>query len=108
MENELKETLDLFMAEWRRELVSSHPPRRLLRKRTVVEASEEEGNKCEEDEGSVNLIPTQTKVVHREPSPLLVLPAGRGERVVGECAERKDVRAQSPSLLDTLLADLVR
>ena len=108
MENELKETLDQFVAEWKRELVGSHPQKRLLGKRTVVEDSEKEGKNCEEGEGSVSLVPTQTKVVHREPSPLLVLPAGRGERAVCVCAERKDVSVQSPSLLDTLLADLVR
>ena len=103
MEDDLKETLDVFVAEWRRELSSSHPAARLLGKRTAGVEEEEGGG---DDEGSLN-VPLMKRAVRREPSPLLVLPAARGEKEMNVCAVREEVRAPSPSLLDTLLADLV-
>ena len=117
MDLEAKETLHQFVTEWKQELVASgsdHAGQALLCKRTKriwenkgEESGDEEVNKTAET-------PSRKRLVHREPSPLLVLPACHGERVVnvppGGRALRgeEEVAGKTPSLLDTLLADLVR
>ena len=96
-----EETLQEFVTEWRRELVTPRPSRRLLGKREDREVEEEAGESAD--------VPHEKKivVVRREPSPLLVLPPGRGKRALSEPAASEESRRASPSLLDTLIADLV-
>lgn len=98
---EQEDALDQFVAEWRRELGTSGSRGRLLGKRGVKKEEE----RVDEVWGSGK------RVVYREPSPLLVLPAGRGDQRESVPTRREDgsrVESRSPCLLDRLLADLVR
>lgn len=104
----LKETLDQFVVEWKRELGTSDSAETLLGKRGGKR--EERGSAGGREESLVE-VPVEKKVnvvPVREPSPLLVLPAGLGEREQSLPARREaDGGPELPSLLDTLLADLV-
>ena len=99
---QIEKTLDRFVVEWRAELSSSDREGGLLGKRG------ERGDGC-----GVELVevPSEKRPVAREPSPLLVLPAGARQKTVSApVRERKecDVRPSAGSLLDILIADLVR
>ena len=99
----VKKTLQQFVAEWKQELVTPGPPGGLLLgKREDRQVEEEEEEKAAE-------IPTQKKLSRREPSPLLVLPPGQVEKTASESfqEERESKQRSTPSLLDTLIADLV-
>ncbi|CAI8030263.1 F-box/WD repeat-containing protein 8 [Geodia barretti] len=103
----VKKTLQQFVAEWKQELVTPGPPGGLLlgkREDRQVEEEEEE----EEEEEKAAEIPTQKKLSRREPSPLLVLPPGQVEKTASESfqEERESKQRSTPSLLDTLIADL--
>ena len=104
-ENALKGKLHQFVAEWKRELVTTDPSRGLLGKRGA------EGEDGEREEEASEVDPTERKLCRRrEPSPLLVLPPGLVERTVSQPSLEKEERRKdrcSPSLLDTLIADLV-
>lgn len=104
----LKGTLEQFVAEWKRELGTSGSAETLLGKRGGKTEERESAGGSEEGlvevpvEKRVNVVPV------REPSPLLVLPAGRAERGQRVPVRREaDGGPEPPSLLDTLLADLV-
>jgi hypothetical protein len=103
----VKKTLQQFVAEWKQELVTPGPPGGLLLgKREYRQVEEEEE---EEEEEKAAEIPTQKKLSRREPSPLLVLPPGLVEKTASESCqeERESKQRSSPSLLETLIADLV-
>lgn len=106
----IEETLHQFVTEWKQELLTSDSDHeeegRILGKRTVN--SQDEGN--ENTDERTTEMPSRKRLIHREPSPLLVLPACLGEKVVSvPSVNRKDEHSgQLPSLLDTLLADLVK
>lgn len=104
----LGETLNQFVSEWRRELETSTSAETLLGKRGAKR--EEKRSVCGGDEELVQ-VPVEKRVnvvPVREPSPLLVLPACREERRRSVPLRREaDGGTQSPSLLDTLLSDLV-
>ena len=95
----MDEPLDQFVAEWRLELATSDLGGHQLGKRVGREEKE------------LLQIPSEKRPVPREPSPLLVLPAGRGKQVARvpsvRWREEEEVSSPSRSLLDTLLADLV-
>ena len=109
-ETPLKGSLQQFVVEWKRELVISGPSRGLLGKR---EDRGVDGEDEEREEKASEVVPTGTgrKLCRcREPSPLLVLPPGLVERTVSWPSLEKEERRKdrcSPSLLDTLIADLV-
>lgn len=111
-----EEALQRFVADWKKELVSE----KLLGKR---EERETENESEEENEGGIAAREAssggeeeesriKSKLArHREPSPLLVLPPGLGEKVLvpkpQQMREEETNRTTSPRLLDTLIADLV-
>lgn len=97
----MEKTLDQFVDEWRQELASSDREGGVLGKR----------GEREDDDCVLESVLSEKRPVVREPSPLLVLPAGRGQRAVtapaGKRKDERDVDPSSHSLLDTLIADLV-
>ena len=105
MDNDLKKTLQAFVTEWKEELATSGHSRGLLGKREGREIEEEEE---EEEEKRPAEMPSGKKPSRREPSPLLVLPPGQVEGTANEPLQEEEIRGRSPSLLDTLIADLVR
>ena len=108
-EEGLKGTLDQFVAEWRQELLTFEPGGGLLGKREG--RSKEEKGSTSGSEGEGGEAPVEKRPAPREPAFLLVLPAGRGgdgQRVSALKREADSTRTQPPSLVDTLIADLVR
>ena len=124
MDSDLEECLgaelEQFVADWRRELVT--PTRgvgegRLLGKRVEqgFEEDEDDGGSVSEGEEGYKEQPAAKKPAPREPSPLLVLPAGRqtqNEDKEGLPSPKMeggtDWQPSTSSLLvDTLIADLV-
>ena len=107
---DIEETLHQFVTEWKQELLttgSDHTGEgRILGKRTVD--SQDDGN--DEDVERTIEIPSRKRLINREPSPLLVLPACHGEKMISvpPAVNKKNEHSGKPSsLLDTLLADLV-
>ncbi len=104
--------LDQFFTEWRRELLvsGSRPREGVLGKRGEHHPSHRAGDGGRGDETEEE--PVGKRLAPREPSPLLVLPAGRRKEeeeppppAEGEGSSR---RGSGSGLLDTLIADLVR
>ena len=106
-EAEPQEQLDLFIREWRRELDGGGRggEGRKVGRRDSLPTS---WNKEEEVRE-----PARKRLAPREPSPLLVLPAGGGVREEGKREEEGEGRRAilhqkgARRLLDTLIADLV-
>lgn len=108
-----KAALDQFLTEWRRELLLSGPRARegVLGKRGEHHLSHEGGD--EESGHELEEQPAGKRLAPREPSPLLVLPAGRRKEEKKEPSppaegERSSKQSSGSGLLDTLIADLVR
>ena len=110
-EEGLKETLDQFVTEWRQQLLTFEPGGGLLGKREGRSKEEKGSPSGSEGEGEGGEAPAEKRPAPREPAFLLVLPAGRGgdgQRVSALKIEAGSTRTQPPSLVDTLIADLVR
>ena len=105
--------LDQFLTEWRRELLvsGSRPREGVLGKRGEHHPSHRAGDEGRGDETEEE--PAGKRLAPREPSPLLVLPAGRRKEEKEEPpppaeGEGSSRRGSGSGLLDTLIADLVR
>ena len=90
-------TLQGFVAKWKDELASTGQSRELLGKRAC---------RGDEEEKATDL-QSEKKLTRREPSPLLVLPAVCGRKMVSVPPAKGIRKERIPSFVETLISDLV-